>query len=49
MEIIDEFNRNYPIENELRLKLNHEISERKDFNLSQLFGDVKYYIGEVEE
>ncbi|MBY0541373.1 MAG: HD domain-containing protein [Campylobacterales bacterium] len=47
IEIIDEFNRNYPIENELRLKLNHEISERKDFNLSQLFGDVKYYSKEV--
>lgn len=47
IEIIDEFNRNYPIENELRLKLNHEISERKDFNLSQLFGDVRYYSKEV--
>jgi HD-GYP domain-containing protein (c-di-GMP phosphodiesterase class II) len=47
IEIIDEFERNYPIENELRKKLDHEISERKDFNLSQLFSDVKYYSKEV--
>ena len=47
IEIINEFERNYPIENELRKKLDHEISERKNFNLSQLFGDVKYYSKEV--
>lgn len=47
IEIIDEFEKNYPIENELRKKLDHEIRERKDFDLAQLFGDVKYYSKEV--
>ena len=47
IEIINEFDKDYPIENEIRKKLDHEISERKDFNLSQLFGDVKYYSKEV--
>ena len=47
IEIISEFNRDYPIENELRKKLEHEINERRNFNLSQLFGDVRYYSKEV--
>lgn len=47
IEIINKFDKDYPIENELRKKLDHEISERKDFNLSQLFGEVKYYSKEV--
>ena len=47
IEIIRDFNRDYPIENELRKKLEHEINERKNFNLSQLFGDVRYYSKEV--
>ena len=47
IELINDFNRDYPIENELRKKLEHEISERKNFNLSQLFGDVRYYSKEV--
>jgi len=47
IEVINDFNRDYPIENELRKKLEHEIAERKNFNLSQLFGDVRYYSKEV--
>jgi HD-GYP domain-containing protein (c-di-GMP phosphodiesterase class II) len=47
IEITNEFNNNYPVENELRKKLDHEISERKNFDLAQLFGDVKYYSKEV--
>ena len=47
IDLIAQFNRDYPIENELRKKLDHEVIERKDFKLSQLFGDVKYYSKEV--
>lgn len=47
IDFIVEFNKNYPIENELRKKLDHEVIERKDFKLAQLFGDVKYYSKEV--
>lgn len=47
IDLIAQFDRDYPIENELRKKLDHEVIERKDFKLSQLFGDVKYYSKEV--
>ena len=47
IDLIAQFDRDYPIENELRKKLDHEVVERKDFKLSQLFGDVKYYSKEV--
>jgi hypothetical protein len=47
IELYLEFNKDYPIENELRKKLDHEVMERKDFRLAQLFGDVKYYSKEV--
>ena len=47
IDLIAQFDRDYPIENEIRKKLDHEVVERKDFKLSQLFGDVKYYSKEV--
>ena len=47
IDLIAQFNRDYPIENELRKKLDHEVIERKDFKLSQLFGEVKYYSKEL--
>jgi response regulator RpfG family c-di-GMP phosphodiesterase len=45
--LLIEFNNDYPLENEIRKKLDHEISEKKDFYLSELFGEVKYYSKEV--
>ncbi|QKF68615.1 response regulator c-di-GMP phosphodiesterase, RpfG family [Arcobacter venerupis] len=47
IELLEQFNSDYPIENEIRKKIDHEIIEQKDFKLSQLFGDVKYYSKEV--
>jgi HD-GYP domain-containing protein (c-di-GMP phosphodiesterase class II) len=47
IDLIRQFNNDYPLENELRKKLDNEISKLKDFELSQLFGDVKYYSKEV--
>lgn len=47
IDLFLEFDKNYPIENDLRKKLDHEVMERKDFKLAQLFGDVKYYSKEV--
>ena len=47
IDLIAQFDKDYPIENEIRKKLDHEVIEKKDFKLSQLFGDVKYYSKEV--
>jgi HD-GYP domain-containing protein (c-di-GMP phosphodiesterase class II) len=47
IELFLEFNKDYPIENDLRKKLDHEVIEKRDFRLAQLFGDVKYYSKEV--
>ena len=47
ISLIAQFDSDYPIENDIRKRLDHEIIERKDFKLSQLFGDVKYYSKEV--
>ena len=47
IDLITQFNSDYPLENELRKKLDNEIPKLKDFELSLLFGDVKYYSKEV--
>ena len=35
IDLIAQFDRDYPIENEIRKKLDHEVIEKKDFKLSQ--------------
>ena len=47
IELSEQFSKDYPVENEIRKKLEHEVSERENFRLSQLFSDVKYYSKEV--
>lgn len=47
IELSEQFSKDYPLENEIRKKLEHEVSERENFRLSQLFSDVKYYSKEV--
>ena len=47
IELSEQFSKDYPVENEIRKKLEHEVSERENFKLSQLFSDVKYYSKEV--
>ena len=47
IELITKFKIDYPIENDLRKKIDDEIKLIKDYDLSEIFADVKYYSKEV--
>ncbi len=47
IELLSKFNVDYPIENDIRKKLDEDIRQIRDYELSQIFADVKYYSKEA--
>ncbi|MEN5406711.1 hypothetical protein [Aliarcobacter butzleri] len=47
LDLKEEFDKNYPIENQIRKELDLKIQELKSYKLFKLFSDVKYYSKET--
>jgi len=47
LDLKEEFDKNYPIENQIRKDLDLKIQELKSYKLFKLFSDVKYYSKET--
>jgi HD-GYP domain-containing protein (c-di-GMP phosphodiesterase class II) len=47
IDLISKFNIDYPIENDLRKKIDDEIRNIKNYELSEIFAEVKYYSKEA--